>query len=121
MLRIDESPGKGRGVFALRKYAAGETIEDAPVIVLPASQREYLKKTSLFHYFFNWGEREDSDCAVCLGFGSLYNHSTNPNAKYTRIYANQIMRFLAIKDIEKGDEICTNYNGSAFTKQLISF
>ena len=45
-----------------------------------------------------------------LGFGSLYNHSYEPNAKYVRRVSKRVVEFVAIKDIKKGQEITVNYN-----------
>lgn len=100
----------GRGVFALRSFIKGELIEAAPVIAMPPSQRQYIEKTKLLDYFFNWGEAND-DPAICLGYGSLYNHSYSPNAKFINNLDNNTIDFYALQDIQVGDEITINYNG----------
>lgn len=108
-IEIREADSKGRGVFATRDIRAGEIIEDAPVIVLPADQREAVLRTHLYEYVYQWGKDR---VAVCLGWGSLYNHSRNPNARYVRRFEERSIRFEALKDIGKGEEILTNYNGN---------
>ena len=110
MLRMGDSPGRGRGVFAARPIGVGETIEDAPVIVVPRVDVEHLKRTLLFDYYFLWGEAS-GDAAVCLGFGSIYNHSERPNAAYVRLFAHRTIRFRALRDIAEGEEIFTDYHG----------
>lgn len=106
MLYLAELPGKGRGVFAQRQIHGGELIERAPVIVVPAGQWEAMDKTILFEYFFAWGEHS----AIALGYGSLYNHSYRPNARYVKLLAEQVIEFYALRDIQPGEEILINYN-----------
>jgi SET domain-containing protein len=110
MLRVAAIAGKGRGVVAGRRFEAGERIERAPVIVVPAAERPLLEKTALFDYRFAWGEREDA-AAIALGCGSLYNHSFEPNAKFWRFYEEREIEFTALRAIEPGEEITINYNG----------
>ena len=43
-------------------------------------------------------------------FGSVYNHSYQPNARYEPDFDLNIMEFIAIRDIVAGEEITTNYN-----------
>jgi SET domain-containing protein len=107
MLYIAQSPGRGRGVFARQPIPAGTLIEQAPVIVVPTGQWERADKTILFDYFFAWGEHS----AIALGYGSLYNHSYQPNARYVKHLAEQRIDFYTLRDIEPGEEILINYNG----------
>lgn len=120
MLRLGISPGRGRGVFAARRIRAGEVIEEAPVIVVPASDVPALKRTALFDYYFLWGEAS-GEAAVCLGYGSLYNHSATPNAEYVRLFERQAIRFKALRAIEEGEEILTNYHGKRARDDLFRF
>jgi SET domain-containing protein len=48
---------------------------------------------------------------MVLGNGSLYNHSFKPNAQYIRKYEDKLMEYVALQDIEVGEEITINYNG----------
>lgn len=97
----------GRGVFAERNIKKGETIETCPVILLPMKEFEYFKKTGLYYYFFEYSKKE---FAVNLGYGSLYNHSFEPNSKYVFNYAKKQIKVIAIKNIAKDEEIFFNYN-----------
>jgi SET domain-containing protein len=102
-------PGKGRGVVAQRPFRAGETIERPPVIVIAAEEAPLIRDTKLAHYYFEWGD----DCrqaAIALGYGSLYNHSYTPNARYEFCEDEGCLEFLALGDIEPGEEITINYN-----------
>jgi hypothetical protein len=44
------------------------------------------------------------------GYGSLYNHSYRPNARYVDL-AGRTKVFTALRDIAAGEEITVNYNG----------
>jgi uncharacterized protein len=107
--RVADSPGRGRGVFALKAFKDGETIERAPVIPFPAEQWQLLMESVLDDFVFRWGA-DDEDGAVGLGFASIYNHSFAPNARYVLRIPEQQVEFIAIRDIAAGEEITTNYN-----------
>jgi hypothetical protein len=98
-------------VFAGRDFREGELIESAPVIVIPAAQWPLLEHTVLHDYMYAYGPTLD-DMAIALGFGSLYNHSYEPNARYVRRTGEGLLEFIAIRPIRRGEEITINYNGS---------
>jgi ribosomal protein S18 acetylase RimI-like enzyme len=108
-VRVADSPGRGRGVFALKAFKDGETIERAPVIPFPAEQWQLFIESVLDDFVFRWGA-DDEDGAVGLGFASIYNHSFAPNARYVLRIPEQQVEFIAIRDIAAGEEITTNYN-----------
>ena len=97
----------GRGIFATRDIEKGELIHVAPVIISPKNEYKYLKKTILMDYVFWWGE----ECALALGYGSLFNHSYTPNALYKLRKKKKTIDFFAYTDIKAGEEIKINYNG----------
>jgi SET domain-containing protein len=106
---VKNFPGKGRGVVAQRRFAAGETIERPPVLVIPASEAPLIRDTRLAHYYFEWGD----DCrqaAIALGYGSLYNHSYTPSARYEFREDEECLEFIALREIQPGEEITINYN-----------
>ena len=107
---VGVSRGKGRGVFARRSIATGEVFETAPVLVIPKAHWSAIEKTTLFDYTFEWGW-EGEDAALALGYGSLYNHSYSPNARYTKRLEDAVIDFSALRPIEPGEEILVNYNG----------
>jgi SET domain-containing protein len=118
-IAIKHFPGKGLGVVAMGPLRAGETIERAPVIVIPPEEAPLIRDTRLAHYYYEWGD----DCraaAIALGYGSLYNHSYTPNARYEFREAEVCLEFLALRDIEPGEEITINYNnlGPSATQPL---
>lgn len=107
-----EVAGAGRGVFAKEGIASGTLIEACPVVALhDPKERARLRKTGLVNYYFLWGENRDQP-AICLGWGSIYNHSYAPNARYEKVMEEGRMHFYALRDIVPGEEIVVNYNGA---------
>ena len=122
MLRIcvKDSPGKGRGIFSQRNFKKGEVIEICPVIVLPAEEIDSLELTQLYNYYFAWGP-DSKDAAIALGYGSLYNHSYNPNARYYKDFENSLLKYICIRDIQEDEEITINYNCNPEDKTPVWF
>lgn len=112
MIEVKTSPiSEGefnRGVFATRDIKKGELFHEAPVISYPNEQHEFIEKTLLADYAFEYGIGQS---AILLGYGMLFNHSYEPNATYEINFDNQTFDFFAFKDIKAGDEIFINYNG----------
>lgn len=118
---ISTSKISGLGVFAKEDIPAGEVIEESPVLVIPEEQLSDLAKTRLIDYaFFAWGDDKNS-AAVVLGYGSLFNHSYEPNAQYIIAAEENIIRFKAVKDLKKDEEIVVNYNGKIQDKTKLWF
>lgn len=105
---ISQDEEFNRGVFATRDIAKGELIHVAPVLTYPNEQDEFIERTTLADYVFNYGANHS---AVLLGYGSLFNHSYTPNASYELDFDNLSVEFYAYTDIKAGDEILINYNG----------
>ena len=120
MIFVGESAGKGRGIFAQRKIYKGEMIEGAPVVVIPASEIEFLERTVLQDYYFVWGEDEEQ-AALMFGLCSLCNHSYHPNAVFNLLPERLTIEFIALCDIEAGEEITVNYNGQPDSQKPIWF
>ena len=106
LIYLSHSPQRGRGVFAAKAIPAGKLIEVCPVIILSAKDREIIHGTFLHDYYFLW---DPDGCAIALGYGSIYNHSSDPNADYAMDYEKQTIEFHSIKNISKGEEIMVNY------------
>ncbi|HMF56032.1 MAG TPA: SET domain-containing protein [Pyrinomonadaceae bacterium] len=119
-LEVRSTSEKGRGVFACTGFTRGEVIEVSPVIVIPAEQWHHIEPTVLALYIFNFGPQGEH-AAIALGFGSLYNHSFSPNAEYVKSWEERLIRFIALRDIEAGEEITVNYNGSPGDRTPIWF
>jgi SET domain-containing protein len=110
----------GKGVYAARDIEEGEVIEVCPIIVFPLEQLPHMRETVLDDYYFDWGD-EGKWFAICLGYGSLYNHSYNPNAEYGMDFEAQTIDFYCIKDIPAGTEIFINYNGDPNNLEKVWF
>lgn len=98
---------EGNGVFSTAELRPGKIIEVCPVIFMPMKEFEYIKKTKLFYYFYEYSNKE---FAIVLGYGSVYNHSYEPNAQYKFNYLRRVMEVKSIKKIAKDEEIFINYN-----------
>lgn len=108
-ITIGNSEGRGRGVFAARRFETGETIEVCPVIALSETDARTLDTTGLYDYYFGWGQ-EGKAAAIVLGYGSLYNHSPSPNALHQKHVSDGIMSVVAVRCIERGEEIFIRYD-----------
>jgi SET domain-containing protein len=103
-------PNAGRGVFASSDIKKGTVIEVCPVILIPKSEVPSIQQTLLINYNFSWGKAYEAR-AICLGFGSLYNHAYEPNATYRKNMDTLTIEFISLKNIQKGEEITVNYHG----------
>jgi len=99
----------GRGVFAGERIRKGEVIETCPVIPLSEADETKLSETALDKYMFAWSRKPRRSC-IALGFGSLYNHSSTPNAVACRIQSRTEIEFVAIREINEEEQILTNYD-----------
>lgn len=109
VVAVRNSPGRGRGVFAMRRFAAGDTIEVCPVIPLTAAEARTLDNTALRDYYFGWGSEAEA-AAIVLGYGMLYNHADIPNATRRQDLAQRTVTIFAVQPIEPGEEIFIKYN-----------
>lgn len=103
------SPLGGRGVFTAQPIEEGSLIEVCPVIVLPAEDLPLLHRTRLHDYYFLWGP-EQRECAIALGFGSLYNHARAPNTEFVIDYEERTLDIYSRRRIEAGEELTISYN-----------
>lgn len=99
-------PNAGRGVFAAQAIDKDEIIESCPVIKVSLTDPSNNNRGSMVDYFFYFEE----DLAIALGYGSIYNHSYNPNATYQINPDTNSIDFFAIRPIAAEEEITVNYN-----------
>ena len=119
-IEVKERPLHGRGVFAKSKIRRGSLIEQAPVIFLSNDERETLRFTKLFHYYFLLGNPEKKT-AFGFGYASFYNHSSVANAFYSFSRKKNALNIYAYQTIEEGCEITINYNGKPDDKAEVYF
>ncbi len=108
-LYIKKIRSKGRGVFCTIDLNEGDIIEVCPVILLTPQDCKLIDKTTLYHYYFQWGNDGKSGGMV-LGYGPMYNHSYDPNSIYEAFYDKAIWRIKARRHIPANTEITINYN-----------
>ena len=108
ILYIVESEQKGRAVFTATDINLGSIIEICPVILLSEVDTERIHNTKLHDYYFQW-DAEKKTSAVALGFGSLYNHSENPNADFELVKGDNEIHIFAVRDIAAGEEVLIDY------------
>ncbi|VVA43795.1 conserved hypothetical protein [Candidatus Roizmanbacteria bacterium] len=109
---------KIRGIIAARDIKKNTVIESCPVILVDIKYENFLEETKLSSYYFIW---DDKYHCVVLGYGGIFNHSKNNNTKYYKDKKNQMMVFKTIKDIKKGEELCTDYYDGEKTESYPEF
>jgi hypothetical protein len=102
----------GWGVFTDEPIAKGTLIEECHYLVLPW---ESVMDSPLCDYVFQIepGERERARggewVAVVLGYGMIYNHSSQANVAYYQGGTRNLFTFYAKRDIHPGEQLCVNY------------
>jgi hypothetical protein len=99
----------GRGMYASHLLEAGDIVTTCEVLVLSSEDTLKVNQTELKHYTFVYDESRD--CLV-LGDGEIFNHSDNPNVAYhlDDFDGRKVMRFVALRIIETGQQMFTDYN-----------
>ena len=102
----------GLGVFARRRFQAGDVIERVPLVVIPDDEMHVTRRRgTLMNRYPMPGVPDAEHSAWMLGYGSLYNHEPDPervNARWA--YAGgRLLLMLAVRTIEPGDEITYDY------------
>ena len=108
-----EKIGVGRydgdyAVFAIDDIQDNETFEECNVIEVPVDE---VKGSVLMDYMF----KISNDLYVlALGNGSIYNHRNQPNARWEYDADKQLLKLLAIRRIEMGEQIFISYGRDYF-------
>jgi uncharacterized protein len=103
---------KGRGVYTQNPLTENTIIEEAPVIIMPQTDRQHLDKTLLHDYIFEWGHGTGNIC-MALGYIPIYNHSYSSNCDYVMNYDDQTITIITVKNIAANEELTINYNGDS--------
>lgn len=119
-LYIKHTPQRGKGVFTRDHIKKNTVIEIAPVIVLPANERKWIDQSVLYNYYFYWGD-DSQQSAICLGYGSLYNHSYKPNVIYEADYNEETITFITLRAVKAGEELLINYHCDPDEKKPVWF
>lgn len=105
LLLVSTIQGKGRCVFAGEKINSGNAVDTNHVLLFA---REYVDHCSspFGDYPLAW---DDTHHALVLGPISLVNHSGEPNTYTEREKTHLLLRLVALRDIEAGEEITYDY------------
>lgn len=104
-LRLGKS--HGYGVFATADIKKGEIVEETPML----SQLDPY----LTDYTFGFNRQH----LLALGFGSLYNHSDDPNIGHSISPQGNIITFTALRDIPEGSQCTISYGKNYFLSRGI--
>lgn len=104
----------GYGVFSNRDILQDEIIEISPFLILPNS--EISSNNPISDYIFKYDNNKS--CFV-LGYGSMYNHSDNPNIEYYFNDDKTFFMYKATRNIEKNEELCISYGDQYWSSRNI--
>jgi SET domain-containing protein len=120
-LRVSHSPKGGFGVFTDVRINSNFIVEQCHTLII---EDKHLSEfpSLLQHYFFQWSLKDKFYKKSCLtlGFGAIYNHSSEPNLVYKFEWANvngehkPLTTFVSSRDIEPGEELFVNYGDDYF-------
>lgn len=102
---VKKSTRHGYGVFAAKTIKKGEKIEECYFIITKGGDK------GLEDFYFDAKGKH----AVFFGFGSIYNHSDDPNADYFLNIKNRVVTFKAARRIPKDQEITISYGDKWFS------
>ncbi|MFX1321598.1 MAG: SET domain-containing protein-lysine N-methyltransferase, partial [Promethearchaeota archaeon] len=115
---------KGKGLFAKQQIKKGKVINVANVLLIPNKDYELIDKTIVSNYCFMWENpkyKSEYKMALAMTNCQFMNHSYTPNVRYEYNYRNDSIKFIAIRDISKGEELTMNYNGVVDDKSPVWF
>ena len=105
---VKPSPGKGRGVFARQAIKEGETIEVAPILIIPEEDTDLVYASFLTEYWYEI-DPVSKLSFIALGHASLYNHDDDPNATFDVCTETKSITIDALRNIKKDEEITISY------------
>ncbi len=117
------SPKKGNGVFARKNIKKYTTVVIGHVILISKSDYNLIQDTILNNYIYEWDDPNNIEfrSAIPLSICQFFNHSYTPNLKHQYDYENSTIEYIAIRDIQKGEELTVNYNGIIDDKSPVWF
>jgi uncharacterized protein len=102
----------GWGVFTDEPIAKDTLLEECHYLLIPWAS---IASSPLGDYVFQSreaapGTQATTDpVAVVLGYGMIYNHSSEANATYYQGGSRNLFTFYATRAIAPGEQICINY------------
>lgn len=110
-IKVSKSPIHGRGVFAVRRIETGRVVDRG--YVLPFTDTEAGESSIIDRYAFDYDGT--IECLV-LGVASLCNHDEQANAEVEIDEEAGTYRLVALRPIERGEELLIDY-GSEYWEQ----
>lgn len=104
---VKKSRLHGYGVFAAKTLKKGEKIEECYALISKGGDKV------LEDFYFD----AKGKSALFTGYGSIYNHSEDPNADYTINIKKRLATIKANRTIRKGEEIFVSYGEEWFTSR----
>ena len=98
-IEIKESSRGGHGCFATELIKKDEIVEICKVLPIRGAQ---------VFTDYAWLDTRTMRRVLALGYGSLYNHSFEPNIQ-RHSHGDEFFKFIALRDIEEGEEILVSY------------
>jgi len=104
---VKKSSMHGYGVFAAKTIKKGEKIEQCYFIITKGGDK------GLEDFYFD----VKGKYAVLTGYGSIYNHSEEPNVDYTFNIKKRIATIKTARTIRKGEELFISYGDKWFSSR----
>ena len=108
---------KDAAVFALRKIASGETIEEAPVVTVPEDEVAHLDATGARRLLLPLGRRRKTGARSCWALLALQSFLRSRMPASSLHPERHTIEFIALRDIAEGEEVTTNYNGNPESRE----
>lgn len=105
----DTGTAKGKGVFAAKAFTIGEIVEICPVILFQMNYNSLPKTIKTFVFDWEVLAGKSRTHALALGYGSFYNHSNPASLRYEADAENELLRYIAVRDIDVDEELTINY------------
>ena len=133
-IEVKKSPIHGWGVFASETINKGEFFECSPFLRIHATRLLSMRALSgdsehsymiLEDYYYKMGTNENPIAGIGWGYSSLYNHSKHPNAARGFVKDETVgkvigLEYMALRDIEPGEEILVDYFNSGENVEFIN-
>jgi hypothetical protein len=100
MIKVANIKGKGRGIITSSHIKKGSLVELSPII----ETGKYVNV--LENYLYEFGK---NNYCVAFGFGSLFNHSVNPNMWFSALIKKRQIAFYARRNILPKEELTIDY------------
>ena len=104
---VKKSSTHGYGVFATQKLRKGAVIEECYILISKGGD------IKLEDFYFD----VKGKYAIFTGYGSIYNHSDDPNADYIINAKKRIATIKTYRTIQKGEEIFVSYGDQWFSSR----